>query len=242
MKVLTLDIETSPHEGYAFQVWQANIAPVQMINPTYILSFAAKWKGDKQRDVVYRTCFDDDMHDVLYRLMNEADLIVGYNSDKFDIRQINREFVERGYFPPKPTPTVDLLKVVKKNFSFPHNRLDYVAQRILGETKLETGGFELWPAFMRKEPAALKLMKRYNIKDTVLTEKLYIRLLPWIMNHPYVGGGDVVIEDADLVYTCPACESTHHTKHQRRTRCFAIRSNQCEDCGTWYDGKRKKLT
>jgi hypothetical protein len=24
MKILTLDIETSPHEAYAFQVWQAN--------------------------------------------------------------------------------------------------------------------------------------------------------------------------------------------------------------------------
>lgn len=242
MKVLTLDIETSPHEGYAFQVWQANIMPSQIINPTYILSFAAKWKGDAQRNVVYKTCFDGDMHDKLHSLMNEADLIVGYNSDKFDLRQINREFVERGFFPTRPIPSVDVLKVVKKHFAFPHNRLDYVAQRILGETKLETGGFELWPAFMRQEPAALKLMKRYNTKDTVLTEKLYLKLLPWITNHPYMGGGNVVIDDADVVYECPACGGTHHHRDQRRTRCFAIRSNQCQSCGTWFDGKRKKLT
>ena len=241
MKVLTLDIETSPHEGYAFQVWQANIAANQIITPTCMLSFAAKWKGDAQSKTVYRTCFDSDMHETLHRLMNEADLIVTYNGDKFDLRHINREFVERGFFPPKPVPSVDLLKVVKKNFAFPHNRLDYVCSRLLGETKLETGGFELWPAFMRQEAAALRLMKRYNIKDTVLTEKLYVRLLPWITNHPYVGGGGVVIDDADHVYTCPSCESTRNERHQRRTRCFAIRTMHCQDCGTWFDGKRKKI-
>lgn len=242
MKVLTLDIETSPHEGYSFQVWQTNIAPNQMIQPTCILSFAAKWKGDKQSEIIYRTCFDEDMHETLHRLLDEADLIVTYNGDKFDLRHIKREFVERGFFPPRPAPSVDLLKVVKKHFAFPHNRLDYVAQRLLGETKLETGGFELWPAFMRQEPQALKLMQRYNKKDTVLTEKLYLKLMPWIMNHPYVGGGGVVIEDGEIIYTCPACESTRIRRDHRRTRCFAIRSNQCKSCGTWFDGKRKKIS
>lgn len=242
MKILTLDIETSPHEGYAFQVWQANIAAGQIINPTYMLSFAAKWLGDKQSDTVYRTCYDEDMHETLHRMLNEADMIVGYNHDKFDLRHINREFVERGFMPTRPVPTVDMLKVVKKRFCFPHNRLDYVASRILGESKLETGGFDLWPAFMAQEPAALRLMKKYNIKDTVLTEKLYVKLRPWIVNHPYIGSGDVVIEDNDIIYTCPTCESTRNDRNQRRTRCFAIRTLQCGNCGTWYDGKKKKLT
>ena len=240
MKILTIDIETSPHEGYAFNVWQHNMLPNQIINPTGMMTYAAKWLGDKS--VVYRTWTDDDFHDTLYRLLNEADLIIGYNHDKFDLRHINREFVERGYLPPKPTPTVDLLKIVKKHFNFPHNRLDYVAQRILGETKLETGGFELWPAFMKGDPKALKLMKKYNTKDTVLTEKLYVKLRPWITNHPYMGGGGVVIPDADILYECPTCSGYAHFQAQRRTRCYAIRLNNCKNCGTWFDGKRKKLS
>lgn len=243
MNILTLDIETSPHEAYAFNVWQANIAGGQIINPTYMLSFAAKWHGDKKSETVYRSCYDDDMHDVLWEMLNRADMIVSYNGDKFDMRHINREFVERGYYPTKPLASVDLLKVVKKQFLFPHNRLDYVANRLMGVSKLETGGFDLWPAFMRKDPAALKTMKKYNIQDVIITEKLYDRLLPWITNHPYIGSGDTVIDDAGMDYECPTCQSHKiDTSNQRRTRCFAIRVNNCEDCGTWFDGKRKKLT
>lgn len=241
-RILTLDIETSPHEGYAFDVWGNNMTPDKIIQPTAMLSFAAKWRGDPQSRTVYRSYFETDMHDQLYRMMNDADMIVGYNHDKFDLRHINRELVERGYKPPRPVPTVDLLKVVKKRFNFPHYRLDYVASVLLGEKKLETGGFDLWPAFMAQDPKALRVMKRYNIKDTVLTEKLYDRLLPWIPNHPYLGGGDIIIDDADVVYECPTCENKHnHVPDQRRTRCFTIRVNQCGNCGTWFDGRRKKI-
>jgi uncharacterized protein YprB with RNaseH-like and TPR domain len=102
-----------------------------------MLSFAAKWLGDRQAQTVYRTCYDDDMHVVLHRLLYAADMVVTYNGDKFDLRHINREFAERGFVPPRPIPSVDLLKVVKKQFAFPHNRLDYVAQRLLGDCKLE---------------------------------------------------------------------------------------------------------
>lgn len=241
MKILTLDIETSPHEAYAFNVWQQNIAPGQIITPTGMMTYAAKWLDERQP--VYRTWTDPDFHDTLHDMLNEADLVIGYNHDKFDLRHINREFVERGYLPTKPVPTVDMLKVVKKRFNFPHNRLDYVAQRILGETKLETGGFELWPAFIAGDEKAKRLMKKYNIKDTVLTEKLYVKLRPWIWNHPYMAGSDVVIDDSDLIYSCPTCGGTHIDRsRQRRTRCFAIRVNNCRDCGAWFDGKRKKLS
>jgi DNA polymerase elongation subunit (family B) len=252
MRILTLDIETSPHEVYAFNVWQQNIAANQIIAPTAMLTWAAKWKGE--RKIQFREWADEDFHETLHHMLNEADLIVGYNQDKFDIPHINREFVERGFHPTRPVPTVDLLtQVIRKRFKFPHNRLDYVAQRILGETKLETGG----PAFMRGDPKAIKLMERYNKKDVRLTEQLYVKLLPWIKNHPYVGGSDIIILDDDIRYECPACGGTNTRKERprrtrcfgtntrkerpRRTRCFAIRLVYCNDCGSWSDGKRKKL-
>lgn len=240
MRILTLDIETSPHEAYAFNVWQNNIMPNQIIQPTAMLTWAAKWHDDKR--VAYRTYYDDDCHDTLHNMLNEADMVIGYNQDKFDLRHIDREFVERGYMPTKPKASVDMLKVVKKRFNFPHNRLDYVAQRIIGESKLDTGGFELWPAFMRGEDEAMRLMQKYNIQDVVLTEKLYDKLLPWIPNHPFMIDVDVDFGDNFTTYRCPACQSIHvGRKAQRRTRCFAIRQVQCGDCGHWYEGKRKKL-
>lgn len=240
MKILTLDIETSPHQGYSFQVWQTNIAPGQIIAPTQMLTWSAKWKG--ARKCIFRKWTDGDFLDKLHELLNEADIIVTYNGDKFDLRHINREFLEAGLFPTRPVASVDMLKVVKKHFAFPHNRLDYVASRLLGETKLETGGFDLWTAFMSGDRKAERLMERYNKRDIVLTEKLYIKLLPWITNHPYALDYEVDIGDENVDYRCPACGSRAIERQRpRRTRCYAIRVNRCTVCGSFHDGKRKKL-
>ncbi len=240
MKILTLDIETSPHEGYTWGVWQQNIAAGQIIVPTTILTYAAKFLDKKK--IVYRTWRDEDMYETLANLLNEADVIVTYNGDKFDLKHINREFVTGGIKPPRPCASVDLLQVVRKRFNFPHNGLDYVCSKLLGETKLETGGFDLWPKFMDSDPKAERVMKRYNIKDTVLTEKLYLKLRPWILNHPYAGNITVAIDDEWHSYYCPACGSSDTIPHRpRRTRCFAIRTVNCNSCGAWFDGKRRKL-
>lgn len=244
MRILTLDIETSPHEAYSFEVWQTNILPYHIIAPTAMLTWAAKWIDDPVKATIYRTFRDEDFHETLYEALNEADLVIGYNHDKFDLRHINREFVEAGYAPPRPFATVDMLKVVKQRFNFPHNKLSYVASVILGETKLETGGFDLWPSFMEGDQNALKIMRRYNIKDTVLTEKLYKHLRPWVRNHPYIASAGEVIEipDRTQAYHCPACGSNKVDRERPRfTRCFAIRQLHCQKCEHWFDGRRMKL-
>lgn len=241
MNILTLDIETSPNQGYAFNVWQNNMLPNQIIKPTYMLSWSAKWLGSKSK--TYRMFEDDDCYTLLHEMLSNADAIVTYNGDKFDMQHINREFVERGIPRPRPCGSIDLLKVVKKMFKFPHNRLDYVCSVLLGETKLETGGFDLWPAFMNGDPKARKLMQKYNIKDVVLTERLYLHLRGWIPNHTFCIDTKVYIPDEDIIYECGTCGSSKTSKHRpRRTRCFAIRTYQCNDCGAWHDGKRRKLT
>lgn len=242
-KILTLDIETSPHKGYAFNVWQNNMLPNQIIKPTQMLTWSAKWIADKPARTVYRDLDSPDFLTKLHDMMGDADLIVGYNHDKFDLRHINREFVEEGLLPPRPCATVDLLKVVKRRFCFPHNRLDYVCSVLLDERKLETGGFDLWPAFMDGDKKARKLMQRYNKQDVLLTEKLYKFLRPWIINHPYIGGPPVHIDDAFETYRCPSCHTDDSTQKERPrfTRCFAIRQVNCTSCGAWFDGKRKKV-
>ena len=243
MRILTLDIETSPNRGYAFRVWQNNMMPNQIIEPTYMLSWAAKWLGEPQSKVVYRSFRDQDCHTLLHSMLCEADMLVTYNGDKFDLRHINREFVERNMPRPRPTASVDLLKTVKKMFCFPHNRLDYVCSELLAQRKLETGGFDLWPQFMDGDEKAIKTMRKYNIKDVVLTEKLYKYLRGWIPNHPNVANlEDVEMDDLGIDYDCGTCGSKKIELHRpRRTRCFLIRTYRCKGCGAWHDGKRKKV-
>lgn len=43
MKIVSIDIETSPNIAYTFQLRKAYINPEQIIIPSKILCFAAKW-------------------------------------------------------------------------------------------------------------------------------------------------------------------------------------------------------
>ncbi len=105
MKILTLDVETSPHEAYAFQVWNTNILSHQIKTPTKVLCWAAKFLGSKR--VYYRKHDEAAFLKELHRLHNEADIIVHYNGDKFDLPHIRREFIEAGLPPTRPCPTID---------------------------------------------------------------------------------------------------------------------------------------
>jgi uncharacterized protein YprB with RNaseH-like and TPR domain len=217
--------------------------PNQIDKPTQMLTWAAHWLGEPKGKVVYRKWDDPDFLTKLHEMLDEADMTVGYNHAKFDHRHINREFVLNSLPPTRPVPMVDMLKVVKQRFMFPHNRLDYVAGEILGERKLETGGFDLWPAFMAGEAKAEKTMRKYNIQDTLLTERLYKKLRPWVNNHPNVGEFSVKFADHGDDYQCECCGSTNISlERPRRTRCFAIRVVKCNTCGHHQDGSRKKLT
>jgi DNA polymerase elongation subunit (family B) len=239
-RILTLDIETSPAEGYFWNPWQTNIAEGQMTQQTVMLTYAAKWLGD--RKVIYRTGLDEDFHRTLHQLLDEADAVVSYNGDGFDFKHIMREFAERGMHRPKPFASIDLYKTVKREFKFMYNKLDYVCFKLLGKRKTSTGGFDLWPSFMAGCTSAARLMRRYNIMDTRLTEELYLYLRPWIKNHPHVSHEFVDFKDLKSDYRCPSCDSPKVVRRgHRRTRCYAIRQVQCCKCGSWQDGKRIKL-
>lgn len=242
--IYTFDIETAPHTGYFWGLWKQNIGPGQIKEPTHMLTWAAKKLG--KRRMYYGDIFQDDYIERLWHILDAADAVVTYNGTKFDVPHVNREFAERGLGPPSPFAQIDLLQTVRKEFQFPSNRLDYVAPRLAGEQwrKLETGGFELWPAFMEGDRAARKTMRKYNKQDVAMTEAVYLALRPWIKNHPWVGAIPAgYIDDADEAYDCPACGSARVERlRPRRTRCYAIRVVRCIDCLTTYDGKRKKLT
>jgi hypothetical protein len=94
-------------------------------------------------------------------------------------------------------------------------------------TKLKHQGFEMWRKCIDGDERAWATMKRYNIQDVRLTERVYDRLRPWIKNHPHPGlyGGDVE--------GCPNCGGTLAPVPDRTTntasRVYALL--RCVDCG-----------
>ena len=204
-----------------------------------MICYSAQWADSD--DVLFDSEFESDhytMLEKLHVLMSEADAIVHYNGNKFDIPVINRESLRYSLPPPTPSKNIDLLQVVKKRFRFVSNKLDHVSQELgLGE-KVATGGHELWLACMAGAPDAWEKMEEYNKQDVALLVALYNRLLPWIDNHPnrsLYSGVDGVL--------CTNCGSVHvHKRGTATTRTQTYQRYQCTECGTWMRGRKTTVS
>ena len=201
MKTLFLDIETTPMQVYAWGLFDQNITIDQIIKSTEMLCFGARWLGEKK--VIFRSVYHDGkkaMLEELHRLMEEADVLVGWNSSAFDHKHINREFLENGMMPPSTVKDLDLMSVTKSNFLFPTNKLDYVAQRLEVGAKVKHSGFSLWLGCMDNDKKSWKQMKEYQIQDVNLLVDLYDILLPWLVPNGKVTSKEKqAIQEADGV-------------------------------------------
>lgn len=235
MRVLYLDIETSPIEAYTWGLWQQNVAINQIIKPTQMLSFAAKWRGKKNK-LFFSTHHNGqaEMREAAHNLLDEADVLVTFNGLKFDVPHLKREFVEAGMTPPSPWKDLDLCNVVKRQFRFPSNKLQYVSTALGLDGKVQHSGFSLWTDCLAGDEKAWAQMRKYNIQDVVLLEELHDRIMPYIHNHPHYG----LHTDPDK-QTCARCGST---KLQRRGWAYTglgkYRRYQCTGCGGWSRGKK----
>lgn len=230
MKVLILDIETSPLDVYVWHMFGDYVQPDRVIAPTRMLSWAAKWENtDEVLFASERNFSHEEMVLEVYELVNQADAIVHFNGTQFDMKHLNREFVELGLAPPLKYKNIDLLRVIKQQFKFPTNKLDYVAGVLLGEHKLDTGGFGLWKKVLEGDEAAWIKMENYNIEDVLLTERLYHRIQGWIPAHP---NRALWVEDQSNP-TCPNCGSDKLVKKgiEMPARVNAYQRYKCNDCG-----------
>lgn len=231
MKILAIDIETSPNIVYTWGLWDQNVALNQVIEPGGVICFAAKWIGEK--GVKFHSVWDDGRDDMLaaaHALLSEADVVMHYNGRRFDIPHLNREFVLAGMLPPEPFADIDLLTVARSQFKFQSNKLEHVSQQLGLGGKVKHEGFDLWRKVLGGDEVAQRRMRKYNIKDVTLLEDMYEILRPWIKNHPsrplHDGHG-----------ACPVCGSG---KVQRRgfayTKVSKFQQFQCQACGHWFRG------
>ena len=232
-KILVIDIETKPALAYVWGLFDQNIGLNQLIEPGAPICFAAKFVGEPE---IFFSADWTDGHDEMIRkvhaLFSEADAVVGYNSDSFDIRKLMGEFLILGLAPPPPLTSIDLYKTVKQ-LGFQSGKLAYVAPLLGVGQKVKNEGFGLWAKAIEGDPVAQKKMMRYNIGDIRVTEKLYLRIKPYIKTHPFLG---MTKQD------CGACGSSRvQSRGYRRTKHYLIQRIQCQTCGSWSEGTRKKV-
>lgn len=233
-KILTLDIETRPAKAYVWRAYDENIGVEQIIDGGGTICVGAKWLGEKQTYV-----YSDWQHGhvqmlaAIHAMISEADAIVTYNGDKFDLPKLQGEFILNGLGPTPPVTSIDTIKAVRK-FGFFMNRLAYIGPLLKIGAKIKHEGFGLWKSVMDGDEKAQLRMAKYCGQDVVMTEQLYLKIRPFIKNHPHFGKVGAT--------ACGACGSYHvQSRGTRRTRAFTIQRLQCITCGSWQDGKRTKV-
>lgn len=227
-RVLTLDIETSPNVVYAWGLYDQNIGVSQVIEPSRVLCVAAKWLGES--GVVFKSEFHDGREAMLaaiWNMVDEADLVVGYNHVSFDMPHLNREWLQAGYGPPSPYQNVDLYRANKQRFKFASNKLGYVTEALGLDTKLETGGQQLWTRVLAGDPDAWSLFAEYNSTDVIITEALFLRLQPWL-RLPHIGLWSGELSDC---YACGGDNLTPAGTVYGRSQAWP--KLVCDDCGAW---------
>lgn len=241
MKTLLIDIETTPNLAHVWGLWDQNVGLNQLLVPTEMLCFAAKWYGEPKM-FFGRKWFGppedkEQMLGLVHRLLDEADVVMHFNGRRFDVPHLNREFVQAGWQPPAPYQQVDLLSAVKKQFKFPSNKLEYVLTALGLQGKVKHEGHELWIKCMADDPKAWRKMTTYNKRDVRALEDLYNRIQPWVPNHPNAG---LFVEDPEAGQVCPGCGGSNLTMQGHRyTSIGKYQRYQCTDCWKWSSsGKR----
>lgn len=238
MKILLLDIETSPNVAHVWGIWQQNVGLSQLLESSYTMCYSAKWLGDEQIyfDSVQKS-EPKSMLEGIHGLLEQADAVVHYNGTKFDMPTLNKEFIIHKMNPPPPIKQIDLLRVVKSQFRFPSNKLDYVAQRLSLGKKKDHEGHILWVKCMNGDKKAWKTMEEYNIQDVILLEKLYKKLLPWIKSPINLN----IMKDRNG-FSCPTCGKNHLvSKGFRYTTVGAYQRYQCKACGAFSADSRSVI-
>ena len=238
MKILFLDIETSPNIVHVWGLFNQNVGLNQIVDSGQTICWAARWAGEKK--VMY-SGHDTNTHKAMLKkihaLLTEADAVVTYNGNRFDLPTLNKEFIKAGMKPPAPYKKIDLLTVARGQFRFTSNKLDYVAQFLGLGSKEKHKGHDLWVGCMNGDAKSWKTMQKYNKQDVVLLEKVYDVMLPWIPRH-----ANWSVFSGELC--CPNCGSQHYQHRGDRyykTLMGVYNRYQCNKCGTWFKDNKNQV-
>lgn len=206
-KILIYDLETSPELGYVWGRFKQFLAPVQVKQRSFLLTWSAKWVGEEKvmADAIpnyreapqggYKEQDDFEVVSSIWRLLDECDVAVAHNGLRFDFPYLNSRFAYHGLGMPSPYKAVDTCKIAKKYFRFPANSLKELGIYFGIETpKLDTN-FQLWIDCMEGSKEAWEYMLEYNVYDVKLLEEVYMKVRPYDKAAPnlglYYSGDDV---------------------------------------------------
>lgn len=241
-KVLLFDIESSRTVVELWRKGEQYVRWDQIKHTPYIISWSAKWLFSP--DAIGETVTPseaknrDDVRIVkkIHKLLDQADLVITHNGDKFDIKVLNWYFIKYGLQPNNRYKSIDTLKEYRKIAAPPKGcSLDALAQELGYAGKIHTE-MSLWERAEAGDKKALQEMQTYNINDVFTTEDIYLRIRGWMKTHPnFAMFFEMYQELQEGEYMCPRCTqviySTKFTRKWRSPTGYVYKSCNCPHCG-----------
>ncbi len=241
LRLLFYDTENTQIE-IAGRVWSLRVdgylPPGMVKQPKHLICWSGKFSDGQKVHSQVLTPKEAKAHDDsritkgLARLLEQADYVVAHNGDSFDLKNVATRLLANGLPPLGDMQTIDTLKIARSSFNLESNKLDYLAQFLGFDKKVETSK-GLWDRCFDGEPAALREMRDYNLYDSVLLEHVFHALKPYAKTLPRL------VDAAEWRQEmCPYCGSTDRKKLKRdhRTNVNNFLRYRCQPCQRTYRG------
>ena len=215
VEILFWDIETSIKRSWHFQQ-DKYLTSTQLDKDTFIITSQWQWgvEGDnveivkiKPDDAVNENDFDVVL--ATWYLLDKADIVVGHNVKRFDIKVMNARFAYYGLPEPSPYKVVDTYLMARQKFGFTFKSLAHLCKYLgLPVQKLSHEGLSLWIKATQGDAQAIEDMATYGLGDIPTLIGVYKRLSGWGIGATNIGtirkGKQPELSQALL---CPCCGS-----------------------------------
>lgn len=233
-KILFLDIETSPNIVAAWRCgYKLNIGTDSIIQERFMISAQWAWNNDRATGMLsnFKKADDKKLINTVRNEIIKADLIIGHNVRKFDLRWIEGRAFINGLKPTgsKFSPHLDTMILAKQAFDLNGYRMDYLSKLSGDKGKMSTSYSDWMEVLVNKDQARAEYLLKYGIKDIDVNRKLFKKILPYCKLPHHLGA----LISGDML-SCQACGSSHLNAKGYRTAVKSGTTYQrlvCADCG-----------
>ena len=239
---LVFDIEVSPA---IYWLWKGgygiNVPTGNLIEEPKVICISFQWEGEKK---IHHLQWDAKQNDKamlkkFIPILQEAGVVIGHNSDSFDIKWLRTRCLYHRLPCPPDFVTIDTWRQAKKHFRFQGNGLKYIAKFLGLKGKIEPRAGLWQDVVFKKSTKALKEMLTYCDRDVDQTMQVYEAFIPYT---------NVVGHRGTSMCDCAHCGSSNTKWEKDRISAAGTKKTQfrCHDCwkyntvaaSKWYNGKK----
>lgn len=203
-----------------------------------LLMIGYKWAGDKDARVKTICDFpgwenrsvdlrDKPLVEFFRSLIEQADVIVGHYSTRFDLRFINTRALIHGLNPMPVVPHVDTWKAARNNLAIGGNGMANIADTLRCDEQKGKVDKRTWRKARAHEKPAINKIAAYCKQDVRTQEAITKKLLPFCKEMPNM---QLLMPSEERI--CPRCGSTHvHLHGQRISKSVIYDRYYCRGCG-----------